>query len=134
MVSGHIEEMPNGLRMRVLTLVLCSLVAAAHVPSTEAKAQVCTDDYMTVDTFFGTIIDIVPAPEPFVSADMLLKGPDNCSPMWMQVLKADAAQCRIGDRIEARGIIVSDPENNAWNINPERNMYMRLSQDYSCRR
>jgi len=134
--SGHIEGMPNGFRMRALTLVLCSIIAAAHglVPSTVANAQVCTDDYMTVDTFFGTILEIAPAPEPFVSADMLLKGPDKCTPMWMQVLKADAAQCRIGDRIEAHGVIVSDPENNAWNINPERNMYMLLGQDYSCRR
>ena len=122
--------------MRVLTSVLSSVVIAAlglALP-TATKAQVCTDDYMTVDTFLGTILEIVPAPEPFLSADMLLKGPDNCSPMWMQVLKADAAQCRIGDRIEARGIIVSDPENNAWNINPERNMYMLLGQDYSCTR
>jgi hypothetical protein len=44
------------------------------------------------------------------------------------------AQCRIGDRVEARGIIVSDPENHAWNINPERNMYMLLGQDWSCTR
>jgi hypothetical protein len=65
---------------------------------------------------------------------MLLKGPDNCSPMWMQVLKRDAAQCRIGDRVEARGIIVSDPENSAWNINPERNLYMYLNQDFTCSR
>ena len=54
--------------------------------------------------------------------------------MWMQVLKPDAAQCRIGDRIEARGMIVSDPENGAWNINPVRNMYMLLDQDFICTR
>ena len=128
--------MLNVYRMRVLTLVLSSIAAAALVLSSPSatRAQVCTDDYMTVDTFYGTILEIVPAPEPFSSADMLLKGPDNCSPMWMQVLKSEAAQCRIGDRIEARGIIVSDPENNAWNINPERNMYMLLGQDYTCTR
>ena len=120
--------------MRVLTLVLFSLVIAARVfvPSTAAGAQVCTDDYMTVDTFYGTILEVVPAPDPFSSADILLKGAENCTPMWMQVLKSDAAQCRIGDRVEARGIIVSDPENHAWNINPERNMYMLLGQDWSC--
>jgi hypothetical protein len=122
--------------MRVLKLVLFSLVIAARVvgPSTAAGAQVCTDDYMTVDTFYGTILEVVPAPDPFSSADILLKGAENCTPMWMQVLKSDAAQCRIGDRVEARGIIVSDPENNAWNINPERNTYMRLGQDWSCTR
>ena len=126
----------NGFRMRALTLVLCSTVIAARVfvPSTATNAQVCTDDYMTIDTFYGTIVEIVPAPEPFSSADMLLKGPENCTPMWMQVLKSDAAQCRIGDRVEARGIIVSDPENHAWNINPERNTYMLLGQDFSCTR
>jgi hypothetical protein len=122
--------------MRVLTVVLVSLVIATRVfgPSTAAGAQVCTDDYMTVDTFYGTILEVVPAPDPFSSADILLKGPEKCTPMWMQVLKSDAAQCRIGDRVEARGIIVPDPENHAWNINPERNMYMLLGQDWFCRR
>ena len=53
--------------MRALILVLFSLVIAARVfgPSTARSAQVCTDDYMTVDTFYGTILDVVPAPEPF---------------------------------------------------------------------
>lgn len=122
--------------MRVLTVVLFSIVllARAFAPSAAISAQVCTDDYMTVDTFYGTILEIVPAPDPFSSADILLKGPENCTPMWMQVLKSDAAQCRIGDRVEARGIIVSDPENHAWNINPERNTYMVLGQDWFCRR
>lgn len=122
--------------MRVLTLLLSSIAVVALVLSSPSatRAQVCTDDYMTVDTFYGTVLDIVPAPDPFVSADMLLKGPDNCTPMWMQVLKRDAAQCRIGDKIEARGIIVSDPENDAWNINPERNLYMYLNQDFTCTR
>jgi uncharacterized OB-fold protein len=115
---------------------LSSIAVAALVflSPVATKAQVCTDDYMTVDTFYGTILDIVPAPEPFVSADLLLEGPDNCTPMWMQVLKRDAAQCRIGDKVEAHGIIVSDPENNAWNINPERNTYMYLNQDFTCTR
>ncbi len=122
--------------MRVLPLVLFSIVIGARIfaPSAGRSAQVCTDDYMTVDTFYGTILEVVPAPDPFSSADILLKGAENCTPMWMQVLKSDAAQCRIGDRVEARGIIVSDPENHAWNINPERNTYMRLGQDWSCTR
>ena len=122
--------------MPVLTLVLVFVVIAAHVfPLSAAKsAKVCTNDYMTVDTSNGTILEVLPAPDPFSSADILLKGPENCTPMWMQVLKSDAAQCRIGDRVEARGIIVSDPENNAWNINPERNTYMLLGQDWFCRR
>jgi hypothetical protein len=122
--------------MRVLTVVVFSIVIAARIfaPSAARSAQVCTDDYMTVDTFYGTILEVVPAPDPFSSADILLKGPDNCTPMWMQVLKSDAAQCRIGDRVEARGIIVSDPESKAWNINPERNTYMRLGQDWFCTR
>jgi uncharacterized OB-fold protein len=122
--------------MRVSILLSAPIAVAALVLSSPSaiRAQVCTDDYMTIDTFYGTILEIVPAPEPFVSADMLLKGPDNCTPMWMQVLKRDAAQCRIGDKVEARGIIVSDPENNAWNINPERNRYMYLNQDFTCTR
>lgn len=122
--------------MRALTLVLFSTVIAMRVfgPSTATSAQVCTDDYATVDTFFGTILEVVPAPDPFSSADILLKGADNCTPLWMQVLKSDAAQCRIGDRVEARGIIVSDPENNSWNINPELNTYMLLGQDWTCTR
>jgi hypothetical protein len=121
--------------MRALILALFSLVIAARVfgPSTARSAQVCTDDY-TVETFYGTILEVVPAPEPFSSADILLKGPENCALLWMQVLKSDAAQCRIGDRVEARGIIVSDPENGAWNVNPERNTYMLLGQDWSCTR
>jgi len=122
--------------MRGLLSVLFSIVIVARVlgPSMAVGAQVCTDDYMTIDTFYGTILEVVPAPDPFSSADILLKGAENCTPMWMQVLKSDAAQCRIGDRVEARGIIVSDPENHAWNINPERNPYMLLGQDWSCTR
>jgi hypothetical protein len=122
------------MRALILVLSFIVIVASACGPSTATKAQVCTDDYMTVETFYGTILEIVPAPDPFSSADILLKGPDNCTPLWMQVLKSEAAQCRIGDRVEARGIIVSDPENNAWNINPERNMYMLLGRDWSCTR
>jgi hypothetical protein len=122
--------------MHALTFVLCFIVIAARVlgPSAATGAQVCTDHYKTVDTFYGTILEIVPAPAPFSTADIRLSSPASCAPLWMQVLKSDAARCRIGDRVEARGIIVSDPENNAWNLNPERNMYMLLGQDWSCTR
>ena len=123
--------------MRALIVGLLSvtvIAACAPDPSTATTTQTCTDDYMTIDTFRGTLREVAAAPEPCSSADLILDGPENCTPLLMQVLKSDAAQCRIGDRIEARGIIVSDPENNAWNINPERNAYMLLGQDWSCTR
>jgi hypothetical protein len=61
--SRHIEDVSNGFSMRVLALVLFSIVIAARVfaPSAARSAQVCTDDYMTVDTFYGTILEVVPA-------------------------------------------------------------------------
>src|SRR5687767_3891591 len=100
-----------GSVMRNMILALACVLVATHLlfPAASAEAQACTDDYVTVDTITATILEIVPAPEPFVSADMLLNGPQACTPIWMQVLKSDAAQCRVGDRVEARGIIVSDP-------------------------
>lgn len=118
----------------LLTSALGLLVALVVVSPTPTRAQVCVDDYATVEIYVGTILEIVPAPEPFSSADLLIKGPDYCSPLWMQVLKSDAAQCRVGDRIEARGIIVSDPENGAWNLNSAERVYMLLGPDYSCTR
>ncbi len=126
--------MLTGFRMRVLVFMLSFLAAFVVGSPTPTTAQVCVDDYATVETYAGTILEIVPAPEPFSSADILIKGPDYCSPLWMQVLKSDAAQCRIGDRIEARGIIVSDPENGAWNLNPTEHVYMLLGQDFVCTR
>jgi hypothetical protein len=122
--------------MRALIVGLLSVTGiAACAPDPSAPtAQTCTDDYMTIDTFRGTLRDVAAAPEPFSSADLILDGPKDCTPLLMQVLKSDAAQCRIGDSIEARGIIVSDPENNEWNINPERNTYMMLGQDWTCTR
>lgn len=118
--------------MRLLLSFLILIVVLLPVPPT--RAQTCTDDYMTIGTYYGTVLMVVPAPEPFSTADIELTGPENCSPLWMQVLKSDAAQCRIGDRVEAHGIVVSDPENSAWNINSERNMYMLLGQDWFCTR
>jgi hypothetical protein len=49
-------------------------------------------------------------------------------------LKKDAVQCRVGDRVEAKSVITSDPENLAWQINPERSEYMLLGADSTCTR
>lgn len=99
-----------------------------------AAAQICNNDYVSVETVVGKILSIDPAPDPFVSADIFIAGPKPCSRLWMQVLKRDAVQCRVGDRIEARGYVTSDPDNDAWQINPERNDYMLLGADYRCTR
>ena len=122
--------------MRAVMLVLSSAVLAAQplFPPLPAAAQACTDDDMSIDRIAATILEIVPAPEPFVSADIRLKGAVDCPRLWMYVLKSEAAECRIGDRVDARGIVVRDPENDAWNINPEQDQYMRLGRDYSCTR
>jgi hypothetical protein len=111
-----------------------SAVLLALVSPGTARAQACSDDYISVETIMGTILSIDPAPEPFQSADIFISGPDPCKRLWMQVLKTDAAQCRVGDRIEAKGVITSDPENLAWQINPERNAYMLLGADFTCTR
>jgi hypothetical protein len=119
--------------MRVRFLIL-SVLAALWFPGTASRAQVCSDDYVTIETLTGTILSIDLAPEPFRSADIFIEGPDPCKRLWMQVLKTDARQCRVGDRVEAKGVITSDPENLAWQINPERNEYMLLGQDFTCSR
>ena len=118
------------------TLLFSMTAAAIFFLASPApiEAQTCTEDYVTVETVYGTIVEIVPAPEPFVSADIRLSVAAKCTPLWMQVLKSDAGQCRVGDKIEARGIVVSDPETESWTINPIAKMYMLLGQDYSCTR
>jgi hypothetical protein len=118
--------------MRFILLILGSL--AVLCPSWRASAQGCSDDYVTIDTVLGTIVAIDLAPEPFKSADIFIAGPQPCTRMWMQVLKTDAAQCRVGDRVEAKGIITSDPDNNAWQINPELHEYMFYGSDFTCMR
>jgi hypothetical protein len=110
------------------------LALQALLHASPVAAQTCTDDDMSIDRVAATILEIVPAPEPFVSADIMLKGPDDCPRVWMYVLKSEAAQCQIGDRVDARGIVVRDPENDAWNLNPERGQHMRLGRDYTCTR
>jgi len=118
-----------------MRFVLAFLVfVAALLPAPPSRAQFCSDDYVTIDTIVGTILEIQLAPEPFKSADIFLAGPERCARLWMQVLKRDAEQCRVGDRIEARGVVTSDPADNSWQINPETNEYMLLGQDFTCSR
>ena len=123
-------DMGVAIRLAIAAFV----VAAVLLPAQPSRAQFCSDDYVTVDTIIGRILEIVPAPEPFKSADIFLSGPERCTRMWMQVLKQDALRCRVGDRVEAKGIVTSDPENSAWQINPEAGEYMLLGQDFTCSR
>ena len=114
-------------------LMLIALATAwSTSPTAPARAQSCSDDYVTVETIRGTIIDIKPAPEPFRSADIYLTGPAPCTSMWMQVLKHDAENCRVGGFVEAEGVITQDAENNSWEINPAKNEYMTLGDDFTC--
>lgn len=115
-------------------LVFSAGVALSPVPLETSRAQLCSNDYITIETVIGKILSIDLAPEPFQSADIFIAGHDPCERLWMQVLKKDALQCRVGDRIVAKGVITSDPENLAWQINPERNEYMLLGADFSCAR
>ena len=123
--------------MRILAAAFLSLVvlsAAAQPRNAPLASPQCSDDYVTVERVTGDIIEIKPAPEPFRSADIFMSGPPPCTRMWMQVLKADAIKCRVGDRVEAKGVITSDPDSSAWQINPEKNAYMRLNEDFTCTR
>jgi hypothetical protein len=120
------------MRPAALIFVAVALAWSAD-PTAPARAQSCADDYATIETIRGTIIDIKPAPEPFQSADIYLTGPAPCTRMWMQVLKKDAENCRIGGSLEAEGVITQDAENNAWEINPPKNDYMTLGEDFTCR-
>ena len=126
----------SGFNMRIRILVLSATAAGMFFLASPApiEAQACTEDYVTVETINGTIVEIVSAPEPFVSADIRLDVPAKCTPLWLQVLKSDAVQCRLGDKVEAHGIVVTDPETDSWTISPVAKMYMLLGQDYSCTR
>jgi hypothetical protein len=125
--------------MRAAGLALMGCVFLAAVASAQprhapyANPQ-CSDDYVTVERVAGDIIEIKPAPDPFRSADIFMSGPPPCLTMWMQVLKVDAAKCQVGDRVEARGVITSDPDSDSWQINPENNEYMLLNEDFTCTR
>jgi hypothetical protein len=117
---------------RGLILLVFPALALAFAPAEETRAQICNNDYVSVETIAGKILAIDPAPAPFQSADIFIAGPKPCDRLWMQVLKTDAAHCHVGDRIEAKGYVTSDPDNHAWQINPERNDYMLLGADYTC--
>jgi len=107
--------------MRNVTAIAIALTLFAAHPAQRAHADSCANDFVTIETIRGTIIDIKPAPEPFRTADIYLSGPAPCAAMWMQVLKPDAEKCRVGGAIEVRGVVTSDAENNAWQIGPVDN-------------
>jgi hypothetical protein len=116
--------------------VVLAVVLAGVPGSPPARAQVqrsaCADDYLTIETVRGTIIEIKPAPEPFKTADIFFSGPSPCDRMWMQVLKMDAARCRVGNSIEVTGVVTMDVENKSWEIGPTKNDFMTLGQDFTC--
>lgn len=118
--------------MRVAAAIALAMALAVAQPSQRVRADSCANDFVTIETIRGTIIDIKPAPEPFRSADIYLSGPAPCTAMWMQVLKQDAEKCRVGSTIEVRGVVTSDSENDAWQIGPVDNEYMTLGQDFTC--
>ncbi|MSP95412.1 MAG: hypothetical protein EXR00_09090 [Alphaproteobacteria bacterium] len=117
-----------------LAPVVFAAAALAQPRNAPLASPQCSDDYVTVERVGGEIIEIQLAPEPFRSADIFMSGPPPCLRMWMQVLKIDARKCRLGDRVEAKGVITSDPDSSAWQINPEKNAYMRLNADFTCTR
>jgi len=123
-----------GFRMRTLLFAFAAVGILFLASPAPTEAQACTEDYVTVETITGTIAEIIPAPDPFVSADIRLDVPAKCTPLWLQVLKTDAAQCRIGDRVAASGIVVTDPETDSWTIQAVAKMYLLLGSDYSCTR
>jgi hypothetical protein len=120
--------------MRALVILgfLFIVLAAATLPPDNVRAQSCFDDYVSVETVLGEVIEIRPAPEPFPTADILLSGPNPCERMWLQALKTDAERCRPGDRIQAKGYVTRDPEEASWGINSDKNSYMIFGQDFTC--
>ena len=123
---------PENKRMRIAPFLLAVFVLGCSMPMRVARAQSCQDDYVTIETIRGTIIDIKLAPEPFKTADIYFTGPLPCDRIWMQVFKADAARCQVGNMIEVKGVITSDQENNAWQIGSAKNEYMLLGDDFTC--
>lgn len=108
------------------------LVPIALHPGAPVRADSCANDYVTIEAFHGTIMDIKPAPDPFPTADVYLSGPPPCARMWMQVTKRDAEKCRVGGNIEVHGLVTSDEENNTWQIGSANNEYMTLGDDFTC--
>jgi hypothetical protein len=118
------------MRAAAFLLVLIPILCAN--PSAPADAAACSDDYATIETIRGTIMEIRPSPEPFRSADIYLSGPAPCTRIWMQVLKPDAEKCRIGGAIVVKGIVTEDVENHSWEIGSGKNDYMTLGDDFTC--
>jgi hypothetical protein len=122
--------------MRGIALLVPALVLVAAPGADPARAQyqrsACADDYLTIETVRGTILEIKPAPEPFKTADIFFTGPSPCDRMWMQVLKTDAERCRAGNDIQATGVVTMDVENMSWEIGPTKNDFMTLGQDFTC--
>jgi hypothetical protein len=121
--------------MPMLNSLFLAVAAAAAPPLPSAPLRPvpsCHDDYVTVETVRGRILEIKPSPEPFRSADIFFLAPPPCDRMWMQVLKPDAARCRVGGRIAVTGIVTADVENNAWQIGPRNNAYLTLGDDFAC--
>jgi hypothetical protein len=119
--------------MRLLVSALLFVIATGAAPAPVTRAA-CADDYFTVETIHGTILEIKPAPEPFKTADIHFSGPPPCEQMWMQVLKTDAVPCRVGGTIEATGVVTMDAEagDNIWDMGPTKNDYMTLGEDFHC--
>ena len=120
--------------MRGAALLLLALALVGSPAVRPARAQSCADDYVTIETVRGVIIEIKPAPEPFKTADIFFSGPSPCDRMWMQVRKTDAERCRVGNGIEVTGVVTMDVENKSWEIGPTKNDYMTLGKDFTCSR
>jgi hypothetical protein len=122
--------------MRGIAFLVLALALADSLAMRPARAQyqrsACADDYLTVETVRGTILEIKPAPEPFKTSDIYFSGPSPCDRMWMQVLKTDASRCRVGNAIQATGVVTMDVENKSWEIGPTKNDYMSLGEDFTC--
>ncbi len=119
--------------MPVLWLLLAIAAAGGLPPVAPLARSVCSDDYVTIETVRGEILEIKPNPEPFPTADILFSGPPQCRHVWMQVMKSDAQQCRKGQTIVATGVVTADPERaESWNIESPRNGHMVLGDDFSC--
>jgi hypothetical protein len=119
-------------RLPVFSALGMTVVLGIASPATPLRAQSCADDYTTVETIRGVIMDIKPAPDPFKTADIFFSGPAPCTHIWMQVLKTDAAKCHVGDAIAVKGVFASDVDANSWEVGPTKNEYMTLGDDFTC--
>ncbi|HEY4265120.1 MAG TPA: hypothetical protein VGM72_07375 [Micropepsaceae bacterium] len=118
--------------MRRFVPILACFVAAGSMPAQPARGASCADDYLTIETVRGRILEIKPAPEPFKTADIYFSGPSPCDRIWMQVLKTDAARCRAGMPIVVTGVVTMDVENQSWEIGPTKSEYMTPGVDFTC--